>query len=219
MRVIESYSTPQTQVVADYLPAVSGFVPYGGGGGQVELARAHLLMVERFRQAEKEGYDACIPFGMLDIGVELARHALDIPVVGQAQAAYQLAGLMADRIACIWYQSRSFPLGWRQARAYGVEHLLVGFHAVEMPNSEMPQRRDELKERFIAEGKKAVAAGAQLIVCHGMSMCPVEYQAQELAEGIGVPVLEGMGCAVAVAEAWVRLKTPYSRIRYPKSAG
>jgi hypothetical protein len=40
-----------------------------------------------------------------------------------------------------------------------------------------------------------------LIVAHGMSMCPIEYQAKEYADAIGVPVLEGLGCAIAMAPA------------------
>lgn len=81
-------------------------------------------------------------------------------------------------------------------------------------NYEMPERRAELFERFVAEGKRLVAAGAELILCHGMSMSPGEYVAREYAVGIGVPVVEGMGCAVAMAQAWVRTGTPYSRLRY-----
>ncbi len=215
VRVVESYSSATTQVVCDFPAQASGFVPFGGNAGIIEQARNHILVAERFIQAEQEGYDACIPFGMIDFGVELARTRCKIPVIGQAQAAYALASTMAGKIGAIWYQSRSFSFGWRQVKSYGYDHLLVGFGAAEMPNNEMPQRPDELYERFVAEGKRLVKAGAELIVCHGMSMCPVEWPAAKYAEGIGVPVLEGMGSAVAMAEAWVRLGTPYSPIRYP----
>lgn len=217
INVVKSYSTATTQIDVDYMPAVSGFVPWGGREAPVQLARAHLLSAERALQAEKEGYDAFIPFGMLDIGVELARNLVNIPVIGQAQATFAIARTMVNRTAAIWYQSRSFSHGWRQLKAYGAEDLVQEFYAVEMPNSEMPQRRNELKERFVSLGKQAVAKGAELIICHGMSMCPIEFPAKELAEGIGVPVLEGMGCAVAMAEAWHRLGTPYSHVRYPHS--
>ncbi|MFI5267430.1 MAG: hypothetical protein ACHQ7M_08645, partial [Chloroflexota bacterium] len=79
----------------------------------------------------------------------------------------------------------------------------------------MPSRRDELFERFVGEGKRLVGLGAEGIVCHGMSMSPIEFAADEYAGAIGVPVLEGLGCGIAMAEAWVRLGTQYSLIRYP----
>ena len=84
-----------------------------------------------------------------------------------------------------------------------------------MPNNEMPSRRQELYDRFVSEGKRwSRRRGAEVIVCHGMSMSPIEFKAEEYAEGIGVPVLEGVGCALAMAVAWVRIGTPYSPIRY-----
>jgi hypothetical protein len=42
---------------------------------------------------------------------------------------------------------------------------------------------------------------------------------EQYAEGIGVPVLEGVGSALAMAVAWVRSGTPYSRIRYRRPGG
>jgi allantoin racemase len=168
-------------------------------------------------QAEEEGYDACIPFGMVDFGVELARHHCRIPIVGQAQATYSVAAVMVDRIGCVFYNTNAGDNArhWRQARDYGIAQRIVGFGGAEMRRQEFHPRRQELFERFVAEGKRLVGLGAELIICHGMSMSPVEFPAREYAEGIGVPVLEGMGCAIAMAEAWVHMGTPVSRIRYP----
>jgi allantoin racemase len=125
-----------------------------------------------------------------------------------------MAAMMADRWGIISYQSSGHSMMHRQLRAYGFGDRAVGWGAAEMPNDQMPARRDELYERFVSEGKRLVTDGAELIVCHGMSMSPIEFSATEYAEAIGVPVLEGMGCAVAMAEAWVRTGTPYSRVRH-----
>jgi hypothetical protein len=55
--------------------------------------------------------------------------------------------------------------------------MLVGMGAAEIPNNEMPDRRQELFDRFVNEGKRLVKDGAELITCHGMSMSPVEFPA------------------------------------------
>jgi allantoin racemase len=115
----------------------------------------------------------------------------------------------------ITYRSDSHWGTRRQLLLHGFLPHVAGLGAVEMAPSEMWGRSPLLLERFAAEGKRLVGEGAELIVCHGMSMSPIEYPAAELTEAVGVPVLEGMGCAVALAEAWVRLGTPYSRVRYP----
>lgn len=216
IEVIQSYASPGVEIVVGSPAEVSGFNPYGGSGTAMEIARNHLLVAERMIQAEQEGFDACLPFGMLDFGVEIARSRCSIPIVGQAQATYAMAAMMANRIGVITYQTRTHPMTWRQLREYGFLHLVVGFGAGGMPNSQMHERRQELFENFVAEGKRLMRDGAELIVCAGMSMCPVEFTAREFTEAIGVPVLEGMACGVAMAEAWVRTGIPYSRARYPQ---
>jgi Asp/Glu/hydantoin racemase len=212
---LTSYSRPGVEISVGFPAAASGFNPYGGGGGALQRAQNHLLMAQRMIQAEQEGFDAAFPFGMIDFGVEIARAHCKIPIVAQTQATYCMAAMMASRVGVISYQSTGHNWFWRQAREYGFENLIVGMGAAEMSNADMPKRPKELYDRFVAEGKRLVKEeGADLIVCHGMSMCPIEFSAAEYAEGIGVPVLEGIGCAVAMCEAWVNMGTPYSPIRY-----
>ena len=213
---IRSYSRPGLQVEVDYPAEKSGFNPYGGEGTAAAMARNHEIIAERMVLAEKEGYDAVSGFGMLDFGVEIARSRVDIPVIGQTQATYAMASMMAARIGIISYRKSNHAYHYRQMKEYGFLHLLVGLGESGIPNNEMPKRREELFERFVSEGQRLVDDGAELIVCHGMSMSPIEYPAEDYAKAIGVPVLEGLGCAVAMAQAWVQLGTPYSRIRHPK---
>ena len=212
--VMRSYASGSTEIDVGYPEDPLGLVRVGGGEGAQQVALTHVLVAQRMVQAEQEGYDACIPYGMNDFGMEIARSSCHIPIVGQTQAAYCTAAMMTQRIGIIGYQSGGHAHFRRQLREYGFEHLCAGMGAVEMQNVEMPERPQELFDRFVSEGKRLVQAGAEVIVCHGMSMCPMEFKAQEYAEGIGAPVLEGMGCAVAMAEAWVKLGTPYSPARY-----
>jgi Asp/Glu/hydantoin racemase len=213
--VLRSYSTPEVEVEVGFPAEAAGFVPMTGGvNAGVGSAQNHILVAERMIKAEQEGYDACFPFGMIDFGVEIARSSCNIPIVGQAQATYCMAAMMSHRFGSVSYLSNSHANARRQLQEYGFEHLCVGMGAAEMTNSEMPKRRQELYDRFVSEGKRLVKDGAELIVCHGMAMSPVEFKAEEFAEGIGVPVLEGVGCALAMAVAWVQIGTPYSRVRY-----
>jgi allantoin racemase len=211
---IRSYSRPGLEVEADYPNTVSGFQPYGGEGSAASMARNHEIIAERMVQAEQEGYDAVSGFGMLDFGVEIARCRVNIPVVGQTQATYAMASMMAERIGVISYHKGTHSYHYRQMKEYGFLHLLVGLGAAGMSNADMPKQREKLFDNFVAEGKRLVNEGAELIVCHGMSMSPIEYQAKEYADAIGVPVLEGLGCAIAMAQAWVFTGTAYSRIRH-----
>ena len=211
-----SYSSETTLVDADFPDPSTAMA---SGGGQESLDRVtlgNLMVAQRMILGEQEGYDACIPFGMNDFGVEIARSSCSIPIVGQTQATYCMAAMMVDRFGIISYQSSSHSEFYRQISELGFLHMLVGMGAAEMNNLAMAQRRQELFDRFVSEGRRLVREGAELIVCHGMAMCPVEFRAEELAAEIGAPVLEGMGCAMAMTEAWLRTGTPYSHVRYPR---
>jgi allantoin racemase len=212
---IMSYATPQTQIEVGFPHTRSDFAPMGGGEGSA-YARAenHLKIAQRMIEAEKEGFDAVVPFGMIDFGVELARSKVNIPIVAQSQAAYSIAANMVSEFGVISYQTSGHAMMRQQARLYRFDHMITGWGAAEMSNADMPKQREMLFDRFVSEGKRLVKMGAEAIVCHGMSMCPIEYSAKEYADAIGVPVIEGLGSAIAVAEAWVRLGIPYSRIRH-----
>ena len=77
LALMRSYTTPATQIDVDYMPATSGFSPWGSRVGAEPppdaAARAAQLSAQRAVQAEQEGYDAFCPFGTLDIGVREAR--------------------------------------------------------------------------------------------------------------------------------------------------
>src|SRR6266702_363370 len=68
-----SYSRPGVEITVGFPAERSGFVPYGGGGGALQRAQNHVLMAQRMIEAEKDGFDAAFPFGMIDFGVEFAR--------------------------------------------------------------------------------------------------------------------------------------------------
>lgn len=214
---VVSYSTASTTVEVGFPAERSGFSPMSRGGeaNAYDLAQNHMRIAERLIAGEAEGYDACVPFGMIDFGVEIARSRCRIPIIGQTQAAYAIAATMANHWGIISYRSGGHSMMRRQAHAYGFDPFIVGWGAAEMSNADMPSRRNELFERFVSEGKRLVSLGAEGIVCHGMSMSPIEYSADEYADAIGVPVLEGLGCGIAMAEAWVRIGARYSHIRHP----
>jgi len=200
-----SYGTASTEVAVGFPAERSAFAPMSrhGEANAMDLAHNHLRIAERMIQAEAEGYDACVPFGMIDFGVEIARSRCKIPILGQTQATYAIATTMANHWGVISYRSGGHSMMRRQAHAYGFDPYIAGWGAAEMSNADMPSRREELFERFVSEGQRLVDDGAELIVCHGMSMSPIEYPAEDYAKAIGVPVLEGLGCAVAMAQAWV----------------
>jgi allantoin racemase len=221
LNLMRSYTTPATQIDVDYMPAASGFSPWGGRVGAEPppdaAARAAQLSAQRAVQAEQEGYDAFCPFGTLDIGVREARTCVQIPVVGQAEACFLFCGLLDRPFASCSYMPGSEDRIRAWARDAGVAPLLVANTAIGIPNSEYPQRRQELLDRFVACVQEAREQGAALMGLVAMSICPTEYAARELSAASGLPVLDALACQIALAEWWHRTGLPPSLLRSPRS--
>lgn len=221
MSVMRSYASPATQIDVDYMPEASGFNPWGGQGGPLpgdELQRAHVLNARRAAQAEQEGYDAVCPYGLLDVGVLEARKQVKIPVVGQAEAAILYCGMLGRRFAACFYMPGTHDLSRTHAASLGYEHLYVGSTAIGIPNSEYPERRGELLDRFVACAQEAREMGAEIMGYVAMSICPGGIPAKELSEASGIPVLDALACQIALAEWWHRTGLPPSLLRSPRNA-
>src|SRR3954454_11786017 len=112
----KAYSSPDVEVGILQVPArpFDGLTP-------AEIQAAAPIFHESFRQAEREGYDAVVPLGMLDIGVEGGRSAVDIPVVAPLQATLHVAAQVGEHFGVVCYHPASIPRHRSQCIAYGME--------------------------------------------------------------------------------------------------
>ncbi|HLG70841.1 MAG TPA: aspartate/glutamate racemase family protein [Chloroflexota bacterium] len=224
LAVMRSYASPATQIDVDYMPDVSGFNPWGGQDRPDhsladKVSRAHALGAQRAMQAEKDGYDAFCPYGVLDIGVEEARRqGVKIPVVGQGEAAALFCGLLGRKFAACFYVSTPDhdTTFMARIRSWGVADLYVGPTAIGIPNSEYPSRRPEVLSRFVDCARQAREMGAELMGIVAMSICPTEFPARELTEAGGLPVQDALAAQIAMAEWWHRTGLPPSLLRLPR---
>src|SRR5918911_4524211 len=100
-----SYSTPEVQVGIVSVNAT----PYLHGLTPAEIQLAAGPFIEAFREAERTGYDAVVPLGTLDLGVDGGKSAVDIPVVGPTEAMLHMAALLADKFGIIVYHEHHLP--------------------------------------------------------------------------------------------------------------
>jgi hypothetical protein len=70
-----SYATPDVEIGILSTPAS----PYIRGMSPTDIQMAAPLFIEAFREAERQGYDAVVPLGMLDLGVDGGKSAVDSP--------------------------------------------------------------------------------------------------------------------------------------------
>lgn len=198
-----------------------GYGVIEGSAGGSAVTDLHRVMVapaagRAAMAAEKAGYDAVVAWGTLDLGVEEGRHLVSIPIVGPGRVAASIAATLCQRFAVLAYSQKQIVMFRKAMRGWGLEPWAVDYRHVGMRPMEIPERRAEVRERFVAEARKAVRErDAELILPLGYSIVPLTFRAADLAEEIGVPVIDPLPLTMRLAEALAASGFKNSRAAYP----
>jgi len=186
---------------------------------QVNSLSAGPLVAEVAQRAETDGYDAVVPFGTLDAGVELARNLVRIPIVGAGQSVLHLGAQLSNRLGVIAYEEKSIPFMRKQMHAWRIADSIVGIRSVEIPLPESTKNRNAMRARFIQVARELIDNfAAEIIVPMGVTMVPVQYSAQEFEGELGVPVMDALKTSIQTAEMLVRMGLTHSVRTYPRPA-
>jgi allantoin racemase len=211
--VAKSYSSADVEVGIVSV----GASPYNGlGPAEIQLVAPYYHAA--FIEAERQGYDAAVPLGMLDLGVDGARSLVDIPVIGPCEAVFHVAAQLGDRFGVICYHPSVIPRQRTQTKAYGMEDWIAGRRAVGFHLREMADNKQAMIDAFIAAGRALIEEdGADVIIAHGITQCPIHIKPEWAMEQLGVPVVEGIGAPIRMAAMMAGLGLKHSRKRWPKS--
>jgi allantoin racemase len=210
---IMSYATEEVDVgIVDVEPS-----PYATDLTEGELGMITPSFVMAALEAERAGYDAVVPFGTLDIGVQAARTFLRIPIVGPLEAGLRLATFVGDRFGLITYHDHATAFQSSLARLYGLEDRIVRSQSLGISLYHLVDDPELVRRRFVEIGRQLVADGAQVIIPAGVSMCPVWMTSESLGAEIGVPVVECVGAPIKIATALAQQGLVASRMRYPEA--
>ncbi|MGH7793772.1 MAG: aspartate/glutamate racemase family protein [Candidatus Binatia bacterium] len=183
---------------------------------QVNSLSAGPLVAEVALKAEAQGYDAVVPFGTLDAGVELARNLVRIPVVGAGQSVLHLGAQLSNRLGVIAYEEKSIPFMRKQMHAWRVADSVVAMRSVQVPLMESTKNRDAMRERFIRVAREMIDDhDVEIIVPMGVTMVPVQYAPAEFEKDLGVPVMDALKTSIQTAELMVRMGLTHSTRTYP----
>lgn len=206
-------SVPMTEAIGQAARRVAGagthIVLTGtpSGPASIESAFDEALAVPGLLQAVAQGRRAGVQAHVIacfgDPGLAAAREVADAPVLGIAQAAMHAASLLAPRFSVITTLLRTVASAERLARDYGFERPCRGVHATGLPvlALEAAATDDAVFAHVLACAERAVledGSGALVLGCAGLApLC------ERLSTALGLPVIDGVGLAVKLAEALV----------------
>jgi allantoin racemase len=174
--------------------------------------------IDAFREAERQGYDAVVPLGTLDLGVDAGRSVVDIPVVAPFEAMLHIGSLLGERFGVIVYSDLHIPNGIRSVIRYGMQNKVVGWRGSGVDLPDIAKNKQLQQDTFLANARELIEKDrADVILPMGITQCPVHIKPDWLMQELGVPVVEGIGAPIRLAAMLVSLKLNYSRVYWPKS--
>jgi allantoin racemase len=187
---VDCLSTPGAPLFIDTYQDTATALP-----GMVELLNRH-----------EADYDAFIVACHCDPNLDLMKELTNKPMVGIGEASMKIATMLGHRFSVISTDSRSVPNKEALIRSYHLQDLLA---SVKSPVATLENRSDE--EKYLLTAQAAIAEDmAEVIVlgCAGMTGLD-----KRMEQKLGVPVLDGVVCALIIAAGLVKYQVSTSKIR------
>ena len=150
-----------------------------------------------------EGCDAAIVSAFGDPGLAAAREFADIPVVGIEESAILTAWMLGRRYSIICLTPRLRTWYIECAQEHGLAGRLASVRALDVPIPDITRARQQLQDRLLQECMQAIEHDEAEVIIFGGG--PIAGLAREAADLVPVPTLDGVPCAVRMAEALVGL--------------
>ncbi|MDL2076882.1 aspartate/glutamate racemase family protein [Streptomyces sp. GXMU-J15] len=188
---------------------VTGLTPHWGpesAEGWLDSYLSAAAVIDALRTYQ-EPYDAVVMAGFGEHGREGVRELVDVPVVDITEAAAHLACLLGRRYGVVTTLERSCGQIEDSLELAGVGRncaavVGTGLGVLELEDAERTEAA------FLAAAERVRAAGAEVLVlgCAGMTGLQ-----RAVGEKLGMPVVDGVGAAVRLAESLVALGLTTSR--------
>lgn len=169
--------------------------------GHSDGAMAVPGLLAEIRKGEVEGFDGYVVACFDDTGLDACREIAVGPVVGICEAAMHATSMIATKFSVVTTLSRSVPIIEELAERYGMHRKCSKVRASELPvlaleddnSNAREQIRDEILRAISEDGCEAIILG-----CAGMADLT-----DWLSSETGIPVIDGVVCAVKTVEALV----------------
>lgn len=154
--------------------------------------------------------DAIVVACFDDTGVDAVRCVTSAPVIGVGEAAYHAASMISPKFSVITTLSRSLAGLEANLLRYGLDRRCVRVRASDVPVLKLEENDPKTIDIIRAEIRAAIEedrAEAIVLGCAGMTDLM-----SRLSEEFGLPVVDGVACAVTFAEALVKSRLSTSKL-------
>jgi len=199
-KIAENYAQDRFEVLVQSIPTGPLFIE-----NYEDQAAVALEMLSIVRQAENQ-YDAFVIACHCDPNLDLIKEATDRVVVGIGEASMKLASMLGHNFSVVSTDLHSVPNKEALIRRYHLENLCA---SVKAPSPDETFKNERDKIMHIA--KRAIQEdNAEVIVLGCAGYAGLD---KIISEAINAPVLDGVICALMIAEGLVRYGVSTSKVR------
>lgn len=198
-------ASPGTEIVA--------LTPFFGPASVEGNLESHLSAVAVCDRVARytEPHDAVVLAGYGEHGREALQEMCAVPVVDITEAAAQTAMLLGHSYGVVTTLDRTVPLIHDRLLTAGLLARCAGIRAADVPVLALESDPAAAVEAIVAEARLAVEHDRAEVLCLGCG--GMAGLADRVRDELGVPVVDGVAAAVALAESLVRLGLSTSRVR------
>ena len=145
-----------------------------------------------------------------DTGLDAVRCLVEAPVVGIGESACHAASMLSNKFTVITTLSRSVPVLEANLTRYGLASRCARIRATDIPVLRLEKKDPDTMEKIRREIELSIRedqSDAVVLGCAGMTDL-----AAQLSGEFGLPVIDGLSCAVTFAEALVAANLRTSKI-------
>lgn len=194
----EEVAHPDTQIIALTAPSGPASIE-----SHFDEAVSVVGLCDAILSTKAQDIDAYVIACFGDPGLNAARELTNAPVVGIAQAAFQMASHVATRFSVVTTLGRTCIMAEHLLHQYGYAHLCRKVRAAEIPVLDLERDPGCAYRRILAEARMAKEQdqiGAIVLGCAGMADL-----VKRLSAELCLPVIDGVGAAITLAESLVTL--------------
>ncbi|MYN14784.1 Asp/Glu/hydantoin racemase [Pusillimonas sp. TS35] len=147
------------------------------------------------------GHDAAIVAAFGDPGVAQAREIMPMPVIGLTEAALANAFLLGGRFGIVGISERIGHWYQEVVQTLGMSDRFCGYRGLGQAFADVGTVHEEARDMLLQLCLQRVREGADSIILAG---APLAGLAREIEDRVPVPLIDGVGSAVRMAEAMAR---------------
>lgn len=178
--------------------------------GHYDEVQSLMGLMQEIKKAEKWGADAYIIACFDDPGIEAARELVSGPVIGICEAAMHMTTVVASSFSVVTTLNRSVPIIEELSHKYGMNKFCRKVRAADIPVLALEDCENEAIDKIEKEILTAIKEDnceAIILGCAGMADLTIK-----LSQRCNIPVIDGVLCAVKMAESLVGAKLLTSKV-------